>query len=176
MVEDVRLDGQDNVQSVPVTTKIRDQDFDLAAGDALANFLNGAGEDAGAAVGLVIAIDAGDDRIAQTHARGSFGDTEGLFFVRWSSGFAGWHSAETACARADIAENHEGRGAVFPAFAHVGAARGFADGMKVQRAHDALEVVVAITAEKFHAQPVWARMDVWGRCGWHVAIGDDVKG
>jgi len=44
-------------------------------------------------------------------------------------------------------------GAMFPAFTHVGAARALADCMEVERAHDALQVLVPLSAEKLDAQP-----------------------
>ena len=42
---------------------------------------------------------------------------------------------------------------MLPAFAHVGAARALADGVQVERAHDALQFLIIWAAEKFHAQP-----------------------
>ena len=47
------------------------------------------------------------------------------------------HRAVGAGARADVAEDHEGRRAVVPALADVGAARVLADGVELQVAHDA---------------------------------------
>jgi len=40
---------------------------------------------------------------------------------------------------------------MLPAFAHVGAAGRFANGVKAESAHGALEVVVAIAAKELHA-------------------------
>ena len=51
---------------------------------------------------------------------------------------------------------------MFPAFAHVRAARAFADGVQIERAHDALQILIILAAEKSHAEPGWARMS---RCG-----------
>jgi len=64
---------------------------------------------------------------------------------------------------------------VLPAFAHVGAARGFADGMKIESAHGAFEVLVAFAAKEFDAEPVWARVSL-GRRYRRRPVGDDVKG
>ena len=63
------------------------------------------------------------------------------------SGRAGGHGAEAAGARADVAEDHEGCGAMFPALALIGAARAFADGVQIERAHDALEILIIFAAE-----------------------------
>lgn len=111
-----------------------------------------------AAVGLVVAIDAGDDGIAQTHSRDSFGDAERLFFIGRTGRSSAGHGAKSAGARADISQNHEGGGAVVPAFAHVGAAGAFANGVEIERAHDALEILVTLAAEEFYAEPIGARM------------------
>ena len=162
VIQHVGAHGEDGVERVPIAAKIGDQDFDFAAGNAAANFLDGAGENCGAAVGLVVAIDAGDDGVAQAHAGDGFGDTQWFVFIRRADRLARRNRAKSAGARADIAQNHESGGAVLPAFAHVGAARGFADGVKIERAHDALEVLVAFAAKEFDAQPVRARVSLRG--------------
>ena len=137
---------------------------------------DGAGENCGAAVGLIVAIHGSDDSVAQAHAFDGFGDAVGFVFFGRAEGLAAWHGAKAAGARADIAEDHEGGGAVLPALAHVGAARAFADGVQVERAHDAFEFLIIWAAEKFHAQPGRARM----RCRWWRRAGrqirNDVKG
>src|SRR5208282_3488439 len=175
VVQDVGLDGEDGIESVPVSAKIGDEDFHLTAGNAVADFLDSTGKDASAAVRLIVAIDACDDGITQAHARDGFGNTQRFVFIRRPSGFAGGNRAEAAGARANIAENHEGGGAMLPAFAHVGAAGRFANGMKVKGTHDTLEVVVAIAAKKLHAQPVRPRMGVRAQRQRRCAIGDDVE-
>ena len=160
----------------PVAAKIGDEDFHFAAGDAFANLRDRARENCGAAVGLIVAIHGSDDGVAQAHALDGFGDALGLVFFGRAERLAAGHGAKAAGARADVAEDHEGGGAVLPAFAHVGAARAFADGVQVERAHDALQFLIIWAAEKFHAQPGRARM----RCRWwrraRRQIRDDVKG
>ena len=47
-----------------------------------------------------------------------------------------------AVPRADVAEDHERRGAVLPALADVGAVRFLADGVEVELAHQVLEAQV----------------------------------
>ena len=54
------------------------------------------------------------------------------------------HGAESAAARAEVAEHHEGGGFVVPALADVGAVGAFADGVQAERAGQALEVVVVL--------------------------------
>ncbi len=165
-----------DIEGVPVAAKIGDEHFHLAAGKPVANLLNGAGKDARAAIRLIVAIHAGDHGVTQAHARSSFRDAQRLVLIGRAGGLAGRHGAEATGARTNIAEDHEGGRAMFPALAHVRAARGFANGVEVEGAHDALQVVVAIAAEELHAQPVGPRMGVRRRHRGHVAVGDDVKG
>ena len=158
VVEHVGARGEHDLQGVPVAAKIGDQHFDLAGRNAPANLLDGAGEDMRAAVGLVVAVHGSDHGVAQAHARGGFGHAVGLVLIRRAGGLAGGHGAEAAGARADVAEDHEGGGAVLPALAHVGAARALANGVQPERAHDALQLLVVLPAQELHAQPVRARM------------------
>lgn len=165
VVENVWLDGEDEVEGVPIAAKIRDQNFHLAAGDASANFYYGAGEDVCAAIGLIIAIDAGDHGVTQSHAGRGFGYAGRFVFVGRANGLARRDSAESAGASADVSQDHEGGRAMFPAFAHVGAASGFTDGMEIEGAHDALEVVIFFAAKEFNAKPVRARVGIRQRDG-----------
>src|SRR5256885_437034 len=55
------------------------------------------------------------------------------------------HRAERAAPRTLVAQNHEGRGAVFPALAHVRTAGALADGVKPEPAHRPFELVVVVT-------------------------------
>jgi len=95
-----------------------------------------------AAIGLIVAVDGSHHGIAQAHELRRFSHPLRLLLVRRRSGFAGRHGAKAAGARADIAQDHERRRAVFPAFAHVRAARALTNGVEPQRAHDALEVLI----------------------------------
>ena len=67
------------------------------------------------------------------------------------------HGAVGARARADVAEDHERRGAVVPALADVGAVRVFADGVELQLAHDALQPEVVLRPGRAHLQPLGLR-------------------
>jgi len=163
-------------ERVPIAAKIRDKHFHFATGNAATDFLDGAREILRATIGLVIAIDAGDYSVAKTHASHSFCDTKWLFFIGRADWFARRNRAEPAGARADVSEDHEGGGAVLPAFAHVGATSAFADGVQIERAHDALEILVAFTAKKFDTQPVRAGVDAGRRYRRRGSVGDDVEG
>jgi hypothetical protein len=82
-------------------------------------------------IGLVVAIHAGDHRIAQAHFRHGIGYTIGLIFVGRTNRLAGGHGAKPARPRANVSQNHERCRAMFPAFAHVRAAGAFANSMQV---------------------------------------------
>ena len=62
----------------PVALEVGDQHLDRAPGDARADLADAGGEDAGAAVLLVVAVDGGDDGVAQAHARDGVGHARGL--------------------------------------------------------------------------------------------------
>ena len=158
VIEHVGPRGHHGFERGPIAAKIRDQHFHPAAGNALANLRDGARENCGAAVGLIVAIHRRDHGVAQAHSLDGFGHALRLVFIGRAERLAARHGAKAARARADIAENHEGRGAVLPALAHVGAARAFADGVQVERAHDALQLLIIFAAEESHAQPGRARM------------------
>ena len=65
---------------------------------------------------------------------------------------------------------------MFPTFAHVGATSAFADGVQIEGAHDALEILVAFTAKKFDPQPVRAWVHAGRRYPRRRGVGDDVEG
>src|ERR1700694_5187238 len=52
VVENIRAHSKNDVQRVPITTKIRNEHFDFAAWDAAANLFDGARKDVRATVGL----------------------------------------------------------------------------------------------------------------------------
>src|SRR5262249_50145953 len=135
----------------------------FAAGNAPANFFNRAGKNRRTAVSLVIAVHAGYNRIAQAHAGDGLPYADWFFLIRRTDRPARGNCTEAASARADVAEDHEGRSAVLPAFAHVGAARGFTDRVQFERAHDPLQVLIARTTQEFHPQPAGPRMGVGRR-------------
>ena len=176
MVENIGADREDGVERVPIAAKVRDQDFDFTAGNAAADFLDGSCENLRSTIGLVVAIDAGDNSVAKTHAGNGFSDAKWFFFIGWADWLAGRHGAKPAGARADVAENHKGSSAVFPTFAHVGATSAFADGVQIEGAHDALEILVAFTAKKFDPQPVRAWVHAGRRYPRRRGVGDDVEG
>ena len=106
-----------------------------------------------AAVGQVVAGDAGDDDVLQAEGADRLGDATRLVVVE-PGGPAGLHGAEAAGARARVAEDHDRRRALVPALADVRAAGLLADGVEVQAAEQALEVVVVLAGRHPGADPV----------------------
>lgn len=172
VIQDVGLGGHHGLESVPIAAKIGDQDFDFASWDARANFRDGARKDGGTAVGLIVAIHGSDDGVAQSHSGDGFGDAFGLVFGGRAERFAAGDGAESAGARANVAQDHEGGGAVFPALAYIGATRAFADRVEIERAHGALQFLIFGSAEEAHAQPGRARV----RHGRRSGIGENGEG
>jgi len=156
VVEDVGVRVHDNFHGVARALEVGDEDFDLAAWDALANGLDGEGEEFGAAVLTVVTIHAGDDGVAEAEGGAGFGDAAGFVEIdRERCAFL--DRAEPAAAGADVAENHEGGGAAVPAFADVGAGGAFADGVEVEIGDEAFQFVVVFAGGGRGAEPVGAR-------------------
>ena len=158
MVENIGARRDNRFERRPFAAKIGNEHFDPATRDAPANFFNGAGKNSGSTVGLVVAIHGSDDGIAQAHLLDGFGNAQRLVFLGRANRLARRDGAETAGARADVSQNHERGSAMIPALAHVGAAGALTDGVQVERAHDALQVLIVRPAKEFHAQPGRARM------------------
>ena len=88
-------------------------------------------EDGRAPVGKVVAVNGRDDAIAEAEALHGAGKARGFPGVD-GRGLAAGYGAVTACAGADVAEDHEGGGLSLPALADVGASRLFADGVELR--------------------------------------------
>jgi hypothetical protein len=113
---------------------------------------DGLGEDPGAKIGEIVAIHGGDNRMAELHFCHSGGDSSGLGSVI-RRGPAMSHRAIATVARADIAQDHEGGGAVFPAFANVRAACFLADSVQTLRPQERLELEVVRAAGGANFEP-----------------------
>ena len=152
VVEDVGFLVEDELKGIPVAAEIGDEDFDAGAGGLEANLTDGFGPDACAAVGEFIAVDAGDDSVLEVHAADCVADAAGLVEVEgW--GAAGGDVAEAAASGADIAEDHERGGTGGPAFTHVGAFGGLADGVEAVFVDEVQEVEILLAGGHFHAEP-----------------------
>ena len=124
----------------------------VVPGEAARICADGVGPDGGAAVGELVAVDGGDHAVFQFHEGDGFTDAAGLVEVE-DGGASGGDVAEAAGAGADVAEDHDGGGAAGPAFAHVGAHGGFADGVEFVLVDGFAEFGVGGAGGEFDAQP-----------------------
>ena len=118
----------------------------------MADFQDARGEALRAAVLQVVPIYARDDDVPQAHALDRERQSLGLSGIERVRGPVR-HGAVGAVPRADIAQDHEGRRAVLPAFAHVGTVRFFAHRMQPELPHHLLQRDVVRTARRRHPEP-----------------------
>ena len=81
-------------------------------------------------------------------------------YGQWTSG---GYVAKSARARADVAQNHEGRSALSPAFTHVRAASRLTDGVELVLVHDVAHGAVVRARGQLDAQPVGLAHGRWVR-------------
>src|SRR5208282_2617344 len=133
--------------------KIRDQHFDAAIGNQLADLTDRFGKDFGPAYVVVVAVYAGYDGMLQSEGGYGFGHAPRFIPVdRFGASFG--HGAKAAAPGANIAEQHERGGLVIPALADVGALRRLADGVQTESARQLLQVVKVVAHGSFRSQPV----------------------
>src|SRR5829696_1830636 len=130
VVEDVGALGDHAGERHLLTAEVRRQHLDLAARRQLADRADHTDERGRAQVREVVAVDAGDDRVAQLHLLDLLRDAKRLERVVVRR-LAGLDVAEAAAPRARVTQDHESRGARLPALADVRAGRLLAD--RVQR-------------------------------------------
>ena len=153
VVQDFGRGFDDDADGFAVALEVGDENFDAAAGGLAANFVDDHGEGARAADQIVVAIDAGDHCVLQ--AERGYGLRHAARLVEVDGlGAALGHGAESAAARAEVAEHHEGGGFVVPALADVGAVGAFAHGVQPERAGQALEVVVVLAHGGARLEPL----------------------
>ncbi len=111
---------------VGVGVEVGDQQLDPAAGHGGVDLPGGLRVQPGPAVGLVVAGDPGDGRVAQPHGGDGLGDAARLVAVKRQR-LAGVDLAEVAPPGALVPADQEGRLAVFPALEDVRAAGLLAD-------------------------------------------------
>jgi hypothetical protein len=120
----------DGGEGVWIAFEVWDQDFDLNVGRAVANGADGGGEDTGAAIGGVIAVDGGDDRVIDAEGLDGLREAEGFKLVD-GVGATGVDGAEAAGACAGVTQNHKGGGAAVVALADIWAAGFLTDGVEL---------------------------------------------
>ena len=118
--------AEDLGELVGVGVEVGDQQLDAAAGQLGVDLADRLGVQPGAAVGQVVAGDAGDGGVAQAHRGDGLGDPARLVGVEVGR-LAGVDLAEVAAPGALVAADEEGGLAVLPALVDVGAAGLLAD-------------------------------------------------
>ena len=128
VVQNVGMRIHDDLHGRVRALKIGHQHFHFAARNALANRRDREREQFRPAVFAVVAIDAGDHGILQPQHSASLRHAPRLVVIDRQRR-ALLHGAESAAARADIAQDHEGGRAPVPAFADVRTGRALANRM-----------------------------------------------
>ena len=160
MVVDVGARFEHRADGIRIALKIGDEHLDRAAGKTLMDLPDRFGKDVRPEVGEIIAVDRRDHSVPQVELG------NGLTNARWLFDVVFWRSAVRyrairAVPRTHIAQDHERGGAVFPAFADVGAMGFLADGMQVEFLHHLLEAHVVRASWRLHLEP--RRFPLWER-------------
>ena len=153
MVQHVRTSGEDCRQRVGIAFAVGDQKFDGRAGIHFPNRVDCRREHGGATVRKIVARDACDDGVREPENSDRFGNSAGLVGIDGER-LACIDEAEAACARASIAEDHERRGPLRPAFVDVRTAGLFADRVQLRVAHQPLELEKLVVEASAYAHPV----------------------
>src|SRR3954469_2177535 len=152
VVEDVGPLGDHLRERHLLAAEVRRQHLDLAGRGLTTDLADDADERRRAVVRQVVAVDAGDHRVAQAHPRDRARDAGGLERVV-PRRLAGLDVAEAAPAGAGVAEDHERRGAAVPAVADVRARRLLAHGVEVLVLDEAVELAVARAPGRLDLEP-----------------------
>jgi hypothetical protein len=126
VIQDIGLGVENRLQAIFMALEIGDQHLNRTVWLQEANLADGFGKHLSASEIVVVAINAGDDRKLESEFGNRFGDAARLIEIDWLRTPLGY-SAKTAAPGAKVSEKHKRSGAMVPAFAYVGALRGFAD-------------------------------------------------
>src|SRR3954451_12913809 len=154
----LRPGGEDLGQLVGVGVEVGDQQLDTAAGDGGVDLPDRLGVDPAAAVGQVVAGDAGDRGVAQAHGRHALGDPARLVRVGGRR-LAGVDLAEVAAPGALVTTDEEGGLPVLPALVDVGAAGLLADRVQPLAADQRLQLGVLRAGLQPGLDPVGFALD-----------------
>ena len=152
VVEDVGPLGDHARQRHLLAAEVGRQHLDLGVGREAADRADHADERRRAEVGQVVAVDAGDHRVAQPHPLDRLGDAQRLERIV-EGRLAGLDVAEAAAAGAGVAEDHERRRAALPAVADVRAGGLLADGVQPLGVHLLAQLAVARAARARDLEP-----------------------
>ncbi|MNC05602.1 hypothetical protein D3C75_530910 [compost metagenome] len=148
-----RLMGGDRQGHVHASAIIRHQGFQLNAGRQLADLAQAIDKVLGAAVAQIVTVHRGDHHVLQAQLGDGHGQVHRLVGVQ-RLGPAMADIAERTATGADVAHDHEGRGATGEALAQVRAGRLFADAVQLVLAQQLLDAVDLGRDRHAHANPV----------------------
>ena len=149
VVEDVRRGVDHDLEGFWLALEVGDQQLDAAAGRETPERPHRRREGARPAVGQVVTVHRRDDDVLEAELAHGAPHALRLLAVL-PDGLAVRDRAVAAVPRADVAQDHEGRGRIFPALADVRAVRLFADRVEVPLAHEPLEPNVVRPAGRAH--------------------------
>jgi hypothetical protein len=152
VIQHVGLGIQDDAQRLFQALEIRNEYFDAAVRRQLADRVNGLSEDAGAANVVIVAINAGHDRVLEPQRGHGFSYAARLFPIDGFGTSLG-NGAKTAAPSTDISQQHESRGLMIPALANVRALCRFANRVKAQASRQLLQIVEIVSHGSFRPQP-----------------------
>src|SRR5215468_6370960 len=152
VIEDVWRGVDDRRQRAGVALEIRYQHLDAAARSVAAHGAHRGGPVRGAAIREIITIHRCDHDVLELEIAHGSADALGLLAVL-PRGTTMRNGAIAAVARADVAQDHEGRGRVLPALADVGAVRLLTDRVQARVAHQPLQSKIVRAAGGAHLEP-----------------------
>jgi hypothetical protein len=137
--EHIRIGVEHGVDVLGLALEVAGQDLERHVRAGRLDAADGLGPVRRAAVGQVVAVDAGDHRVLEAELGQGLGHAARLVRIR-GQGTPGRHVAEAARAGADVAQDHDGQRAPAPALADVGAAGALADRVQPLLAHQPLHL------------------------------------
>ncbi len=139
-------------QRAGLLQEVRGQNFDCRVGRRSADRPDHLFEVLRAAIGEIVAVDRGNDDVAESHLLDGLGDVFRLVHIK-RIGLAGRDVAEGAGAGADLTHDHEGRVFLVPAFADIWTAGFLAHRHQLVTAHQFARLVVALGRRRLDADP-----------------------
>src|SRR6267378_338540 len=153
MRRDRGLGVDDHLQRIARALEIRRQHLHQRPRRRPAELDDGLGEVRGASVRQLVPVHRGDHQVIEAQLAYRLGKVTRLQRIE-RPGDPAVHVTEAATPGADVPHQHHGGGAAAPAFADVRTARLFTDGVEVQLAQGALDVLVPAAARHAHLEPL----------------------
>ena len=153
MVQQVGTGVEHGLQRRFRALEIRDEHLHAHARAPAADGPDRLREDRRAAVGPFVPVHRRDHGEPETQLLHGAGHPLGLVPVQPLVRPARLHRAEPAAARADVAQDHEGGGALLPAFPDVGALGALADGVEAVVPHQPLQFLEIRPLLQAHLEP-----------------------